>query len=257
MSSTTESIVKKEGIGKDILRFDVQQIIQHSVLALSFIVLVITGVPLKYGNLGISQWWAGVWGGAYNLRITHHYAAYIIVAVSLYHLGYTFVNVVIRKKPFPTQIIPTAQDAIKIGQELAYLFGLRQQKPDYGRFNWKEKFDYWAIFWGMPVMAISGFILMFPVQATNFLPGWVVPTALIAHSDEAMLALTWIFFVHIFFNHFAPGVLVKNSTMFNGKVPTERYARDHALEYDQLVSLARQNSVSPQKPGSQNHKTSI
>jgi formate dehydrogenase subunit gamma len=245
MSTVTETIVEKKGMEEEITRFDIQQVIQHSVLALSFILLVITGFPQKFSSLGISKWWVTVWGGLNNVQTVHHYAAYVIVAVSLYHLGYIFTNAVL-KKHFPVDMIPSFQDAIKLIQEFAYFFGIRKERPEYGRFNWREKFDYWAIFWGMPVMAISGFILLFPKAATSFLPGWVVPTAFIAHSDEAMLALSWIVFVHIFFNHFTPGVLLNNTTMFNGKVPRQRYSRDHSLEYKRLLSaISSQKKTEP------------
>jgi hypothetical protein len=76
---------------------------------------------------------------------------------------------------------------------------------------------------------------MYPVWATSFLPGWFVPAALVAHSDEAMLALIWIFLVHIFFNHFSPGVFPMNTSIFTGKVARERYQREHLLEYEKLV----------------------
>ncbi len=112
--------------------------------------------------------------------------------------------------------------------------GLRKELPRFGRFNWREKFDYWAIFWGMPVMAGSGFILLFPVLATKYLPGWAVPVALTAHSHEALLALGWIFLIHVFFNHFSPGVFPLNKSIFTGKVPEERYRLDHPLEYEKM-----------------------
>jgi cytochrome b subunit of formate dehydrogenase len=137
-------------------------------------------------------------------------------------------------------MIPSSEDFVKLFQELGYFLGLRKEKPRWDRFNWREKFDYWAIFWGMPVMAGSGFILMYPVLVTKFLPGWVVPTALVAHSDEAMLALIWIFLVHTFFNHFTPGVFPINTSMFTGKVPKERYRREHPLEYERLFETAEE-----------------
>ena len=137
-------------------------------------------------------------------------------------------------------MIPNVQDFIKLYQELGYFLGLRRERPRYDRFNWKEKFDYWAIFWGMPVMAVSGFILMYPTFVTKFLPGWTVPTALVAHSDEAMLALIWIFLVHVFFNHFSPGVFPLNTAMFTGKVSKERYHREHPLEYERFLGTAVQ-----------------
>ncbi len=225
------AVKKKE---EEISRFDIHQIIQHAGLALTFILLVVTGLPMRFSGSGISQWWVGLWGGVDSLRAVHHFSAWAIVIVCLYHVVYLFYTIVILKRPFPMSMVPSARDMINLIQELGYFTGLRKERPQYGRFNWKEKFDYWALFWGMPIMAGSGFILMYPVLVTRFLPGWVVPTALVAHADEAMLALTWIFMVHIFFNHFTPGIFPLNKSIFTGKVPRERYQRDHALEYERL-----------------------
>ena len=72
----------------------------------------------------------------------------------------------------------------------------------------------------------SGFILMFPVLATKILPGWVVPTALVAHSHEAMLALLWIVGIHIFFSHFSPSVFPMNTVIFTGKMKREKYREE-------------------------------
>ena len=218
-----------------ITRFDIHQIIQHAGLMTSFILLVLTGLPLKFHDWAISQWWAAFWGGIETLRFTHRFAAVVIVIICVYHLCYLLYNILIKKKPFPVKMIPTGTDFVTLYKELLYFVGLASERPKYDRFNWREKFDYWAIFWGMPVMGISGFILMYPVFATQVLPGWVVPAALVAHSDEAMLALTWIFMVHIFFNHFSPGIFPLNTSIFTGKVRKERYQEDHPLEYEQLV----------------------
>ncbi|OGO22055.1 MAG: hypothetical protein A2144_06230 [Chloroflexi bacterium RBG_16_50_9] len=220
-----------------IARFDVHQIIQHIGLMVSFVLLVITGIPLKFHDWAISQAWIGMWGGIEVTRSIHYFGAWLMVGVGFYHLYYLWYSTAILKKPFPIKMIPSLSDFIKLFQELGYYVGLRKEMPRYDRFNWKEKFDYWALFWGVPVMAVSGFILMFPVFATRFLPGWVVPTALVAHSDEAMLALTWIVMVHIFFNHFTPGVFPMNTSIFTGRVPRERYRRDHPLEYDRLMGI--------------------
>src|SRR3972149_1617929 len=224
------TVAQALGTEKKITRFDVHQIIQHGGLMVSFILLVVTGLPLKFNNLGVSQWWIGVWGGVDTTRSVHHFAAWAMAFVCLYHIVYLFYTILILKRPFPIAMVPSLQDARQLYFEMAYYLGIKKEKPPVGRFNWKEKFDYWAIFWGMPVMFISGFILLYPVWVTTFLPGWVVPAALVAHSDEAMLALTWIFLVHIFFNHFSPGIFPMNTTMFTGKVSRERYQREHSLE---------------------------
>jgi len=239
MATMTRTISLGRASEEYIARFDIHQIIQHVALMVSFILLVVTGLPLKFHALAISQWWTGIWGGIEVTRSVHHFAAWVMVIVCFYHLIYLWYTIFVLKRPFPIKMIPSGQDFVGVYQELLYFLGLRKKRPEYDRFNWREKFDYWAIFWGMPVMAGSGFILMYPVLVTKFLPGWVVPTALVAHSDEAMLALIWIFLVHIFFNHFTPGVFPLNTSMFTGKVPKERYRREHPLEYERLLGTAK------------------
>jgi len=235
MAAITEVISPEKALEKKITRFDIHQIIQHAGLMVSFTLLVVTGLPLKFHDWAISQWWIGVWGGIEVTRSVHHFAAWVMIIVCLYHLVYIAYSTLVLKRPFPIKMIPSSQDYIGYYQEMAYFLGLRKEKPKYDRFNWREKFDYWAIFWGMPVMAGSGFIMMYPVFVTKYFPGWVVPAALVAHSDEAMLALIWIFLVHIFFNHFTPGIFPINMSIFTGKVPKERYRRDHPLESERLL----------------------
>ncbi len=251
MAETTGVLSVERGLEEQLTRFDIPQIVQHAGLMVSFIILAVTGLPLKFHDWAISQWWMGVWGGVDAVRSVHHLAAWVMGLVCFYHLGYLWYTITILKRPFPLKMIPSGQDFVKLFQELLYFAGLRREKPEYDRFNWREKFDYWAIFWGMPVMAGSGFILMYPVLVTKLLPGWVVPAALVAHSDEAMLALLWIFMVHIFFNHFAPGVFPVNTSIFTGKVARERYQEEHSLEYERLMETSTEQYVPehPLEPG--------
>jgi formate dehydrogenase gamma subunit len=218
-------------------RFDVHQRLQHIALAVSFIVLVLSGLPLKFPDAGISQWWVAFWGGVEVTRSAHRFGAYVMVLVAVYHAVWLLWGLVVLKRPFPVKMIPSRKDIVDFYQDLAYSFGLRKEKAVYDRYNWREKFDYWAIFWGVPVMAGSGFVLMYPVFVTEVLglPGWVVPAALVAHSDEAMLALTWIFVVHMFFAHLAPGAFPMNTSIFTGKVSKEKYKHEHPLEYERLT----------------------
>jgi formate dehydrogenase subunit gamma len=237
MATRIETIPMELYPEESIKRFDIHQIIQHAGLMLSFTLLVITGIPLKFHDWAISQAWIGLWGGVEVTRSIHYFGAWLMVAVGVYHVYYLWYSTAIAKKPFPIKMVPNLSDFVKLMQEIGYYIGLKKEMPKYDRFNWKEKFDYWALFWGVPVMAISGFILMFPVAVTKVFPGWIIPTALVAHSDEAMLALTWIVMVHIFFNHFSPGVFPLNKSIFSGKIPRERYRRDHPLEYDRLIGV--------------------
>lgn len=233
----------------EIVRFDRHQRLQHFLMMTSFIVLALTGLPLKFHDWSVSQWWVGFWGGIENTRRIHHLAAWVMAADCLYHLLHIGYITLILKKPFPLQMIPSIKDFRDFLQEIAYFLGVSQEKPKFDHFSWKEKFDYWAIFWGMPIMGISGFIMLYPVLVTKFLPGWVVPLSLVAHTDEAILAVGWIFLVHFFFNHMAPGLFPLNKSIFTGKVSKERYQREHPLEYERLFPPQEEPPLAERKEG--------
>ena len=242
MISTAKPAVR-ERVGQDhVVRFDVHQIVQHVALVTSFVLLALTGLPLKFADWGISQWWIGVWGGIETTRNIHQFAAWLMVADCVYHLGYLGISTAVLKRPLPVAMIPTPKDGLDLFQEIRYFLGLSRERPLFGRFDWKAKFDYWAIFWGMPVMVLSGFIMTYPVFVTKLAPGWLISIAYVAHTDEALLAIGWIFIVHFFFNHFSPGVFPLNKSIFTGRVPRERYQREHPLEYDSPVETAAEEA---------------
>ena len=246
MATVTETIIGVKAGVRMIPRFDIHQRLQHLGLMVSFILLVITGLPMKFFGLGISSWWAGVWGGIENLRAAHHFFAYMMVAVCVYHILWLLYQGLVLKKPVHRKMVPSRYDLTSLTQEIGYFVGIRKVRPKFDRYAWREKFDYWAIFWGMPVMAGSGFILMYPVLVTDYLPGWAVPIAYIAHSEESMLALLWIFVVHIFFAHFSPATFPMNKAIFTGKMTETQYIHEHELEYESMMR-AEQAEV-PEEP---------
>ena len=110
---------------------------------------------------------------------------------------------------------------------MKYYVGLTDEPAKFGRFSYREKFDYWAVGWGMVIMIGGGFVLMYPVAAAQILPGWAIPFALVAHSDEAVLAVGWILVVHMYFAHLHPLVFPMNKAIFTGKVPMHQYREEH------------------------------
>lgn len=231
-----------------IVRFDRHQRIQHLLLMITFLLLVFTGMPLKFNDWSISQWWIELWGGIDNTRVIHRDAGWTMILTSVYHLAYIAYTTFILKRPFPIQMVPSRKDLDDIIQEMGYFLGLKKQRPRFDRFDWRQKFDYWAVFWGMPVMFISGFILAYPVFATDYLPSWSVPVALIAHSDEALLATTWIFVVHFIFIHLAPGVFPLNKVIFTGKLSDKQYHHEHPMEYERMTAVPVSDKAYPTEP---------
>ena len=228
--------------GDSIRRFDIHQRIQHIMMFSSFIFLAITGLPMKFSDLAISQWWMGVWGGIENLRGVHHFAAWVMIASCVYHALYLLVSITVLKRPFPTKMLPKMQDFKDLAQDMKFNVGLTNERPKFDRFSYREKFDYWAVFWGILIMVGGGLVLMFPVEAAKILPGWAIPFALVAHSDEALLAVGWILVVHMYFAHLSPLVFPMNKSIFTGRVPIVRYREEYPLEYARVMAAA---SVDP------------
>ena len=223
---------------RKVVRFDIHQRFQHLLLLSSFTTLALTGLPLKFSGWAVSEWWIHLWGGLDNTRTAHHFAAWVMIFACVYHIVYLAAGVLVFKKPVPVSMIPTPGDARQFLQELGYYAGIVRTKPQFDRFNWREKFDYWAVFWGMVIIGGSGLILMYPVLATKILPGWMIPVALIAHGDEAVLAVIWIVVVHFFFGHLAPAVFPLNKSIFTGTVPWERYQSEHPVDAARLEKQA-------------------
>lgn len=224
--------------GDSIRRFDIHQRIQHIMMFSSFIILAMTGLPIKFSDWGVSTWWIGVWGGIDNMRTVHHGAAWVMIASCVYHIMYLLISITVLRRPFPTHMLPRLQDVKDFIQDMKYHIGLTDEKPEFGRFSYREKFDYWAVGWGIVMMVGGGLVLMFPVGAAKILPGWAIPMALVAHSDEAVLAVGWILIVHMYFAHLHPLVFPMNKSIFTGKVPMHQYREEHALEYAEIMTAA-------------------
>ena len=108
--------------------------------------------------------------------------------------------------------------------------------PFLDKWTYWEKFDYWAVFWGMAIIGGSGLMLWFPNATASVLPGWVFNVATLIHGEEAFLAAVFLFTVHFFNNHFRPDKLPPpDIVMFTGSMPVEEFKREHALEYERLV----------------------
>ena len=222
-----------------VVRFDVHQRIQHVLLISSFLALVVTGFPQKFPSIEVCQWLMDVMGGIQTVRLVHRIAGGIMIFDGIYHLAYVSFTVLVLQRTGPLHMIPNIKDVKDAVRTVQYFLGMSLRPPKYGRFSYLEKFDYWAVFWGMAVMGGSGLILLFPVLATRFLPGQIIIASFRAHSDEALLAVTWITVVHIFYAHLAPRVFPFNTSIFSGRVPASRYRHEHPLEYAQLVESGK------------------
>jgi len=230
-----------------VVRFDVHQRIQHFLMMSSFIALALTGLPQKFSDIGISQWWVSSLGGLETVRVIHRTAGLTMLADCVYHLAYLSYRIGVQRRLEPLGMIPTPKDMLDAARSILYYLGLTPEKPAFGRYTYLEKFDYWAVFWGIAMIGTTGLILMFAVDAARVLSGGAISAALIVHGDEAVLAVGWIVVVHLFNVHLAPWAFPMNPAIFTGKMSASRYAEEHPLEWRRLEA-ARAKAPPRQTP---------
>jgi cytochrome b subunit of formate dehydrogenase/mono/diheme cytochrome c family protein len=205
-------------------RFNLFDRAQHLVMLLSFTTLAITGLAQKFPLNGVALFIVRLWGGIENIRATHHVAAtvlMVIVVVHLTELGYK--AYVLRR---PLSMLPGFQDVKDAWLALTYNLGLGKKRPQMGRYTFEEKAEYWALVWGIFIMALTGFMMWNPLATVRVLPGDFIPAAKAAHGAEAILAVLAIIVWHMY------GVHLKrfNKSMWTGKLTEEELLHEHPRE---------------------------
>lgn len=229
----------------------------HFLVVTSFLLLVITGMPLKFFDTRWARVMFDLMGGPQVARSLHHFGALITFLYFALHITQLLVNTWrnrgrmrdpqtgklslsrIRSGAFgPDSMIPTIQDLKDFIAHQKWFFG-KGAKPQFDRWTYWEKFDYFAVFWGVFAIGVSGLIMWFPEFFTQFMPGWIINIALIVHSDEALLAAGFIFTIHFFNTHFRLEKFPMDTVIFSGRVSKAEMLHERRRWYDRLVAEGR------------------
>jgi formate dehydrogenase gamma subunit len=198
---------------------------QHAVLALSFIVLAITGFALRFPD----SWVARMLGSSEPFRRwSHRVAGVVLLMVGLYHIIYILATANGRK--LVKDLLPTRKDLTDVLDALRYLVGLSPEKPRIGRFGYSEKMEYWAVVWGTVIMGVTGLMIWFKMDVTQWLPRWAVDVALTIHYYEAILACLAIVVWHFYHVMFDPDVYPLNLACWDGRVSEHWQEEEHPLD---------------------------
>lgn len=216
-----------------VVRFDLSQRIQHILLITAFTMLCLTGLPQSFAATRWGQTLLWALGGLDLVRIIHHNFAMVMIFVFLYHAITALYDLLVVRA---WSMLPSRQDVKDAYQTVAYLVGRAAALPKFGRFDFRQKVEYWALIWGTLLMMITGFILMFPVEVTRYLPGIAIYAAKAAHGYEAVLAFLSIITWHMYNTHFAPHLFPVDTTIFTGRISRERLREEHPLEYERLLA---------------------
>src|SRR5919108_1227813 len=239
---------RPEFSGEHVVRMNLWFRIAHWGVMLSFPTLVFTGFALKYPD----SWWSApflLWGRHEAFRGTlHRIAAVVLIAATLYHLVHLVLNH--RDRSFLLAMLPKRKDVTDLLDVLRYNLGQTKQEPQFGKFNYAEKMEYWAFLWGTAVMAASGFLLWFNNFALRHFPKWITDAATAVHWYEALLATFSILLWHFYMVIFDPLVYPMDTAWLDGKIPANHYRHSRpgylkALERAGLVESAREEKTLP------------
>jgi thiosulfate reductase cytochrome b subunit len=235
----------------------------HILVILSFMLLVVTGMPLKFYYTDWAQWIFWLMNGQAVAAVLHRVGAFITIFYFVTHIltlsyavwsgrsrfrdtgsGRYTLRKITSEVFGPDSPVPTFQDIRDWWAHQKWFFGKGEQ-PQFDRWTYWEKFDYMAVFWGVAVIGVSGLVMWFPEAFTTFLPGWAINVALVIHSDEALLATGFIFTFHFFNVHFRLEKFPIDTVIFSGRVSrTELYhERRRQLERWEKEGKLEENRV--------------
>ncbi|MCX6927797.1 MAG: cytochrome b/b6 domain-containing protein [Verrucomicrobia bacterium] len=208
-----------------ILRMSLSQRMQHVILAVSFILLAVTGFALKFPDS-----WIGIVMGSSEMfrRWSHRIAGVVLLAAGVYHIIY-----LLRAREgrqLARDFLPVKKDLKDVADNAMYLTGLSAEKPKIARFGYAEKMEYWAVVWGTVIMGVTGLLLWFKIDVTAILPGWAMDVATTIHYYEAILACLAIVVWHFYHVIFDPDVYPLNWACWNGKVSKHWQEEEHPLD---------------------------
>jgi cytochrome b subunit of formate dehydrogenase len=219
----------------------------HIVMIVSFMSLALTGMTLKFSYTGWARVLSQLFGGFESAGYVHRVGAVLMIGTFLTHV----VDLFRRKRQEygswkallfgPDTMLFTKRDLSDLVGSMRWFLGVGP-RPRYGRWTYWEKFDYFAVFWGMVVIGSTGLMLWFPEILTWVFPGWFINVATIVHSDEALLATGFIFTVHFFNTHLRPEKFPMDIVIFTGQMSLEEFKEDKPGEYEALVKSGQLES---------------
>ncbi len=219
-------------------RFTVGQRYLHGFLAATFLGLTMTGLTLRFSSTLWALALAHAVGGFGTVLFFHLFNAVVLTIAFLIHVANVGYRIVARKEYHllwgPSSMVPNLKDLQDLIAQFKW-FLFRGPKPQFGRYAYWDKVDYWGVFWGMAIIGISGYAMWFAPFFGKFVPGSWLNVALLIHGEEAILACGFIFAVHFFNTHLRPESFPMDLVIFTGRMTEEELKERHPEEYRQLV----------------------
>lgn len=215
--------------------------ILHMTVASTFLLLALTGMPLRFHDTAWGHALYGLLGGPASVRFLHRLGGVVTFAYFAVYLVHIARRMLRGEKGLfkgPHTMLPRWKDVQDVRANFRWFFK-GGQRPHFDRWTYWEKFDFWAEVWGVGFIGITGLIMWFPIASTSVLPGWAVNLAHILHSYEALLATGFIFSVHFFHANLRPGKFPLDPIIFTGRIPEEELKLERPAEYERMKADGR------------------
>ncbi|MFH1717552.1 MAG: cytochrome b/b6 domain-containing protein [Planctomycetota bacterium] len=245
----TELAKKKAAAEGGIMRFTLSLRIQHAFLVIVFLVLCLTGFPMKFSEAPWAPVIYDLFGGINGAPIVHRVAGVALLVGFALHVILILVNVGCSMKArglrgirawvkeiLALPMIPKWRDLTDLITWTKYACFLSPKRPNYGHFSWKEKLEYLGLFWGIPLLGVTGVLLWAESISSHILPGWALNVAYLAHTYESLLAVAHIALVHIPGVLGRPGLSPLSGMVLNGKISPHVLAEEHGGEISGLLA---------------------
>ncbi len=228
-------------------RFDSFDRACHTLLMVSFLGIMLTGLPLRYSHHDWSKSLVFVMGGFVSTSVWHRIFGVVALGVILAYmsrLGRRYVAARRQRLPRnrvlfgPDSPVPNFRDLKDLMGMFRWFLGLGP-KPTFERWTYWEKFDFWAACAGIVLIGTTGLILWLPNLFSIFLPGIALNIAKVVHSTPALLVAGFVFSIHFFNTAFRPEKFPAGLSMPTGLMTHEDMARERPEFLRRLVEEGR------------------
>lgn len=236
-----ESVAQHADGQRRLRRFTPLQRFQHWILTILFVLLAVTGFPMKFAETAWAAQTIRWLGGLSVAREIHHWAGLALLVGFAIHLGHVVWNMLrhavsrgpdgrpvgLKSAFFALPLVLQPGDFRRIGQLFSYLLGFRKQRPTFGRFSASEKFEYFGVLWGTSLLGITGLLLWGEQITSYFLGGRTFNIATIIHTYEAFLAIIHVGILHLYNVLLAPTVFPLSPATLSGRTPVHKLVEEN------------------------------
>jgi len=206
--------------------------VQHLLTMITLLVLAVTGFELMYHEHPVSRFLIELEGGVLNRGILHRVAAVALMAQLIFHAFYMGVSRAGRREL--REFLLTGKDFGDFFQATRYNLGMAPEYPRFGKYGYKEKFQYWGATIGIFLISLTGVALWAEEFSMRFLPKFMLDLTLIVHGYQGLLIFLILLFWHLYIVHLHPSVFPMNRAWITGRVDAEWLREEHPLEYEKL-----------------------